>query len=103
MYFWLYAEACLAMTAQDAAVRQHIKRLKVSNSELKRVQRGMMKGKIELDYDPLLQGYEQRIAGHVFDPENDENTLKAIKNINTPLTMRVLAGPAVYLAAMHHE
>lgn len=88
--------------SESPDLRQHLKNLAVSNTKLKEVQMRMMEGEITMDRDPMIEGYEERISGHSFDPENDENTLKAIKNINTPVIIRIPAAPAFYLGAVHH-
>jgi len=86
----------------DAAQERHLKNMLVSNSKLKEIQLRMMKGQIRPDWDPMIDQYEESILGHSFDPENEENTLKSLTNVNTPLVIRVPATPEIYLAALRH-
>lgn len=86
----------------DVEQMKHLRNMRVSNSQLREVQLRMMKGEIRPDWDPMIDQYEEHISGHSFDPENNENTLKSLKNVNTPLVIRVPATEDLYLAAIRH-
>lgn len=81
---------------------QHLKALAFSNKDLNNLLLNLMSAKISLNNDPMVEGYQQFVSGKYFDPENDENTLKGVMNVNTPILIRKPATQAFYLKAMHH-
>lgn len=83
--------------------KMHLKAMAVPNSKIKQVQMSLLSKKITLFNDPMIDDYNEKIRDTPLDFENDENTMKAIKNINTPLLIRVPASRDLYQELMLHD
>lgn len=77
--------------------------MSVPNSKIKQIQMKLLSKKVTLFNDPMIDDYNEKIRGTSLDFENDENTMKAIKNINTPLLIRVPANTDLYQELMTHD
>lgn len=83
--------------------KKHVEALTVPNSEIKDIQLSLMSKPVTLYEDPMINEYNRDYRGTALDIENDENTMKAIKNINTPLLIRVPANFSVYQDLLLHN
>lgn len=82
--------------------KKHMMALGVSNSEIKKIQLDLMNEPVTPFRDPMIDDYDKLYKDTPKDIENDENTLKEVANINTPVIIRVKATPELYRKLLMH-